>query len=313
MKGSFVCLSLALALIAQRLGTASSLSLGGISRKSAAKSPTTGLRLKAPLRVRGGVLNAVPPAPWAVAAACTVPTSLGFWKSEYGVSYGYGAAVAAAALLILPATVAPLVKAQAICLVFYGVRLCTFLLLRERLPRFRELREKIEKKAIERGGRLKRLPFIASCSVLYYGLIAPLLITAPAGLSATCPVAKAGIVGMWVGVLLAAWGDATKSWVKADRGPDHLVTSGPFRFFRHPNYTGELIMWWSNVLVAAAGGALLPMHRSTFVLSLLGLMGITFVLMQAATGLEKRQLEKYGETPEYREWVALTWAGPVLA
>ena len=50
-----------------------------------------------------------------------------------------------------------------------------------------------------------------------------------------------------------------------------------------------------------------------------GYAGIAFVLMQAATGLERRQKEKYGggEADEaggaYEAWVARSWPGPLLA
>jgi hypothetical protein len=36
------------------------------------------------------------------AAACTIPTMLGFYRSEYGVSYAYGTAMALSGLLMLP-------------------------------------------------------------------------------------------------------------------------------------------------------------------------------------------------------------------
>ena len=46
-------------------------------------------------------------------------------------------------------------------------------------------------------------------------------------------------------------------------------------------------------------------------------VGIGFVLMQAATGLEQKQKETYGAAEgggsgEYEAWVATSWAGPTL-
>ena len=63
-----------------------------------------------------------------LAAACTVPTCLGFWKSGYAVSYGYGSAVALTALLYPPTT--GLARAHGWALAFYGLRLNAFLLYR---------------------------------------------------------------------------------------------------------------------------------------------------------------------------------------
>ena len=48
--------------------------------------------------------------------------------------------------------------------------------------------------------------------------------------------------------------------------------------------------------------------------SLFGWVGIFFVLAgEAAAGLEKKQREKYGGTPEYEAWIKTSWAGPVAA
>ena len=46
--------------------------------------------------------------------------------------------------------------------------------------------------------------------------------------------------------------------------------------------------------------------------SVLGCVGIVFVLAMAATGLEKRQKERYGSSPAYQKWVKSTVSGPVL-
>eukprot|EP00466_Bigelowiella_natans_P015473 jgi/Bigna1/91520/estExt_fgenesh1_pg.C_1040021 len=263
--------------------------------------------------------------PLGYVAGCTLPTCLGFWRSEYGVSYGYGGAMLATALQILPLATTPLAKAHALAVAIYGLRLVIFLLGRELfIPRFQKFRDRIEKRAQDRGGRLKRLPFILGCSFLYAGMAAPLLLTATAGLSGK--LAFASVVAMYVGLFVAAWGDLVKTWVKADKGGDHLVTSGPFALLSfivpvmdllymlwHPNYTGEVLLWTANVFTAlAAGNILNPARGGIFALSLLGLVGINFVLAQATTGLERRQSEKYGATDEYKEWVKRTWSGPLL-
>ena len=84
------------------------------------------------------------PSTAALATASTIPTLLGFWKSEYGVSYAYGFAMAAAGAMHL-SNPSPLAVAHAAVLLAYGSRLNLFLLYRElAIPRFREFREKIE-------------------------------------------------------------------------------------------------------------------------------------------------------------------------
>ena len=84
------------------------------------------------------------PSTAALATASTIPTLLGFWKSEYGVSYAYGFAMAAAGAMHL-SNPSPLAVAHAAVLLAYDSRLNLFLLYRElAIPRFREFREKIE-------------------------------------------------------------------------------------------------------------------------------------------------------------------------
>ena len=58
---------------------------------------TTARALTPPTRVLPGrravAVSAAPAALPTLAAACAVPTCLGFWKREYGVSYGYGLSI----------------------------------------------------------------------------------------------------------------------------------------------------------------------------------------------------------------------------
>jgi steroid 5-alpha reductase family enzyme len=300
--------------------------------------------------------------------ACVIPTLLGFYKSEYGVSYGYGTAMAASSYLVLSslasASGTPLLSGpvalsnilptiqtftnalksltaslpgfHAASLFFYGTRLNLFLLYRELcLPRFRAMRERIEERAKKQGSRWKRTPFIASCAFLYYCMMCPLLVTSRLcdGMSMTgCSAGGAAallecslrvLVGLTLsGFLLGAIGDLNKSLGKMMKGEDALITGGVFRFFRHPNYTGEVIGWVSSCLAAitavawkSAKGEGLKVWKTQgpyLLLSVLGAIGISFVLGTATAGLEYRQNEKYGDSEEYKAWVKRSWVGFTL-
>lgn len=134
------------------------------------------------------------------------------------------------------------------------------------------------------------------------------------------PLATASLAAGFSGFLLAAVGDWYKCKIKGTHGPQTLVTTGPFRFFRHPNYTGEILGWTCLVLLlpllgalgAGASGArsVAPWLVSSFV----GWAGVVFgVLAGGATvGLEKKHKEKYGGTPEYEEWMKKSWSGPMV-
>jgi len=306
--------------------------------------------------------------------ACLLPTLLGFYKSEYGVSYGYGTAMAASSYLILASisqsaglplalsfastkpqailsslattvnnlrTLLPssLPAFHAFAVFFYGTRLNLFLLYRELfLPRFRAMRERIEDRAKKQGSRWKRTPFLLSCTFLYFCMVCPVLVTTKVceGMSMTGAVGLGGGLASFLeqslrlsmiftlsGYLLGAVGDLNKTIGKMLKGEDTLITGGIFRFFRHPNYTGEVIGWTSSCLSAflavalkavtdtSSSGGLHLWKSMAGLLSLcvMGAIGISFVLGTATAGLEFRQHEKYGDTEEYKQWVQKSWVG----
>mmetsp|Transcript_100 Transcript_100/g.200 ORF Transcript_100/g.200 Transcript_100/m.200 type:complete len:393 (-) Transcript_100:124-1302(-) len=275
-----------------------------------------------------------PPSLKAVALACAIPTLLGYYKSEYGVSYAYGTAVATVAYLTLRALpvsgVLPVPSAIAAChasaVFFYGIRLNLFLMYREIfVPRFAKMRERIEERAVKRGSRLARTPFILSCAVLYGCMTAPLLVmekiygNAPLLINGEDWPHLALLVSSvftWLGFLLGAVGDLQKSYSKARNGDDHLVTGGVFSLFRHPNYTGEAIGWTANcaaafvaVLSAGSGWVHWKDYLPYLAASLCGCMGICTVLSAATANLEQRQKDQYGDTEEYRTWMRGSWGG----
>jgi steroid 5-alpha reductase family enzyme len=195
------------------------------------------------------------------------------------------------------------------------------------LPRFRDFRERIEERAKSRGSRLGRTPFILSCALLYGLMCVPFLVTAKVAASSVSMVGpkwalqglKGAMAMTWAGFGLGAIGDVTKSIRKAQRGEDALITGGVYRWFRHPNYTGELFGWTSSCIAAFFAVILSSEQRKWWIFapylaaSVAGAAGIGFVLTMATSGLEERQLEKYGSTQEYKDWVKQSWAGIQLS
>ena len=259
-----------------------------------------------------------------------LPPAMGFWKSEWTVSYGYGFATALSALSLLskqqPQRLS-IATVQAAALVFYGFRLNAFLFFRNRLsPTYRDIGEKIEERSQERfATRISRTPFVFSCGLLYYGLYTPVLLTSKLVSDATAMKSAAG-VGMsamkllvrlqWFGYVVAALGDLTKSYVKAsEKNGKFLVTSGIFSILRHPNFSGEVLSWTCNSLCGTVAAAYLL--RSKFSLPILGYLGLStigwmgmlFVLLRATQNLEERQEKEHGATEKYKQWVKSTWSG----
>jgi protein-S-isoprenylcysteine O-methyltransferase Ste14 len=190
-----------------------------------------------------------------------------------------------------------------------------------------EFQKRIEDRAQKRGSRLARTPIVLSSGLLYFSLYVPVLITSM--LSNVPPsnpiptvgmmVMKALVVTQWMGYIMGAVADLTKSYVKeSKKDGKFLVTSGIFSLLRHPNYTGEIIAWTSSQLCATVATAYMLQNKFStkllglFGLSMIGWIGIMFVLLQATSGLEKRQKEEYGDTERYKNWVASTWSGWML-
>jgi len=136
---------------------------------------------------------------------------------------------------------------------------------------------------------------------------------APGTLSAE--LAYGAVGGMGLGLLVAAVGDAQKSKAKHDfatgmEGSSELVTSGLFKLLRHPNYTGEQVLWSFSALAGLMAALVGPASELLWSASaVLGALGINYVLTMATTNLEKKQEEKYGALPEYQAWVKSTFGG----
>jgi protein-S-isoprenylcysteine O-methyltransferase Ste14 len=214
---------------------------------------------------------------------------------------------------------------QAAALVFYGLRLNMFLFARNRISsRMQEFQKKIEERAQQRGNRLARFPFVLSCGLLYYGLVAPVLLTSKLSSRDAVPavattVLKALVGLQWFGYIMGAIADFTKSYVKeSEKDGKFLVTSGIFSILRHPNFTGEIIAWTANSLCGTVAAAYLLQNKlsasvvSSLGLTILGWVGIVFVLLRATANLEERQKKEYGATDKYKKWVEGSWSGWML-
>ena len=225
--------------------------------------------------------------------------------------------LASGALMLPCSGLTVLGRAHAFALMFYGMRLNLFLL-------YRELSLPVEVHQMKArdatlAERFKRAPVILGCSLLYFCMAAPLRLTA---LSTPDPAASAAIALAFFGFAVAALGDAWKTVVKSRKGGDFLVTTGPFRWLRHPNYTGECFGWTASFaaacLIAAARGMAFSRRMTPWLLaSALGWVGILFVLAGEATGgLEKKQRDKYAGSArhgdKYAAWLKGSWSGPMI-
>ena len=117
------------------------------------------------------------------------------------------------------------------------------------------------------------------------------------------PVHLAGAAVWAIGLLIETIADAQK--FRHKRSSDQTqgwVSSGLWRWSRHPNYFGEMVCWWGVFLFVAAD------LSGWAWLAAIGPVALV-ALLRYGTGipqLEKSAERKWGDDPRYRDYAART-------
>ncbi|KXZ45094.1 hypothetical protein GPECTOR_58g543 [Gonium pectorale] len=114
-----------------------------------------------------------------------------------------------------------------------------------------------------------------------------------------------------IGIALFALGfgiEVVADWQKAAfrARPDsagRFIDEGLWSYSRHPNYFGEMVLWW-GVFATCAPGFSAPWQYAAVASPLLVAWLLTSV--SGVPLLEKSAEERWGSTPEYREYKART-------
>jgi len=102
---------------------------------------------------------------------------------------------------------------------------------------------------------------------------------------------------VWLLGLAIEWlSDAQKSASK--KTSERFVTSGLWRYSRHPNYFGEMLVWWGIFVFAV------PFLHGLAFLVAIGPAFITLLLLfvSGIPMLEKSAEARFGDDPAYREY-----------
>ena len=109
----------------------------------------------------------------------------------------------------------------------------------------------------------------------------------------------AGAAVWLVGFLLEAVADAQKAAFKAnDENRGRFVSTGLWRYSRHPNYFGEMLVWWALFVYAVP-----VLHGAAFAV-VAGPLSITLLLL-FVTGippLERSADKQHGDKAAYRDY-----------
>jgi steroid 5-alpha reductase family enzyme len=111
--------------------------------------------------------------------------------------------------------------------------------------------------------------------------------------------AIAGVAIWFVGLAIEATADAQKSAFKSkDENRERFIVSGLWRYSRHPNYFGEMLVWWGLFFFAV------PFLHGVAFAVVLGPLFITLLLLfvSGIPPLERSAEAKYGDDPAYREY-----------
>ena len=135
--------------------------------------------------------------------------------------------------------------------------------------------------------------FLLQGSIMWI-LSAPLIAAQTSGFPAILtPMDLLGMCIWGVGLLLESVADAQLAHFKknpTNRG--RILTSGLWKFSRHPNYFGEAVLWWGYYLLALAAGAGWTVFAPL-------LMTILLVKVSGVSMLEKTLKSK----PGYEEYM----------
>ena len=241
-----------------------------------------------------------------VFGAILLVSSIGFKKYVWFISIGYGFSITATGIMMLimyGKTLDIFGVLASIILILYGIRLSGYLA-------YRELKSKSYNKNMKgeiKDGKSMTLPIKCAlwitCGLLYFMMCAPIIYRI-ANFAKTDITFIVGLVVMALGIVLEGAADIQKNKAKK-KNPNRFVDTGLYKIVRCPNYLGEVIMW-TGVFIAGCT-AITGIWQWT--ISILGYLGIVYVMFSGARRLEIRQDKNYGEDKEYKKYKKKT---PIL-
>ena len=229
----------------------------------------------------------------------------GFKKYVYFMSIGYGfsvaiigVAMAVLGLLGLYGTLTLAHNIQFALFVIYGFRLSGFLLIRE-------IKNAAYRKTLAEATGSEVPVFVKFFMWLTMGV---LYVAQTSGVAFRLFNEAGSSAIQWVGIAISAFGiileaiaDKQKSAQKAKR-PDMVATEQLYKIVRCPNYFGE-ILFWTGVTVSALD-CLVGIGQ--WITVIVAYILIVFIMFNGAQRLEKRQMARYGNNPEYKAYADKT-------
>ena len=243
--------------------------------------------------------------PWPALALAFIVTlgvsALGFKRTDFFVSLGYGFSISAQAALFPLIYVDALdfwLVAQSALLLAYGLRLSAHLIAREHQPSFARELEASKERSRHIVGRLKIVIWI-SVAALYVAMYGPALTSlARASEGISLPSLGWGLAVAALGLGIESLADWQKTRFKADH-PSRFCDVGLYRIVRSPNYFGEMVFWLGIFISGLSAYA----SVLDWALALVGFVCIQLIMLGSARRLEFKQTERYGAEPAFQAYV----------
>lgn len=233
---------------------------------------------------------------------CCLVSSLGLIKFLFFISYGYGLSISSVGFYLLISQ-QELIKEEiflGILYIIYGLRLSLFLFIRNRKESFKvKMKDRIETK------KDYKLSFVISiwlsCALLYACQSSPLGFISISTNKENKKSLHIGIIISLLGLILEILSDNQKSAAKKIN-PKRFVDTGFYKYVRCPNYFGEIIFWSGNFIA----GINMYVGFFQWFITLLGYVGILYVMFSGARRIEIHQNKSYGNDDDYKRYVKNT-------
>ncbi len=224
---------------------------------------------------------------------------LGFKKYIWFISLGYGFSISVIGIMLLILfkdilNISYIIAS--VILICYGLRLGGFLAYRELKSSSYNKKMKTETKDGKDMSLLLKIMLWISCAFLYILMTSPIIYRF---------VNNSGsdicfIIGMIItsfGIMIESISDYQKNKAK-QKDPFRFCDTGLFKIVRCPNYLGELIIWLGIFI-----SGFTSLSGWQWLISILGFLGIVYIMFSGARRLELRQDRTYGNDEKYKKYI----------
>lgn len=239
-----------------------------------------------------------------------VISGLGWYRFLYFISVGYGLSIAGCAvamIIMFSDCLQPSSFVLCFLLIVYGLRLSSFLIIREaKSASYKKALPELTKTSKPVTFPFKLMIWL-SVAILYVMQVSPVFFRLQ-NVSLILPInslwASIGGIVMAFGLAIESWADVQKSQSKK-KNPHRFCDTGLYKLVRCPNYLGEIIFWTGCFLSGIGSNHSI----GQWIISACGYLCIVYIMFGGARRLEIRQNKNYGEDLEYQTYVENT---PIL-